>query len=273
MHFICDQTEERQKPSGLYCYDIPLVTTFIPLRLFPRALPPSHHPSLRFTIMMLVQLPAMDGVQGLSLVDSLPSLSSLPGPFTVISLLTKPSVLLTFLATLVILSSMRAALLLMRLPQQKGSVSLVQSVVVETDKVVAEMISSGPSTTSSVVKGKQPEKPTIAAPASPTSTSDKKTTSWFWALLKWDSLPALPTSVRNRINRVSMSETERNWQPQQQRGRRPGPAFDHPCTFYMIPRLCQTCSAILSHSTSALSIGCTCINGENDHVKTCALFF
>jgi len=25
-----------------------------------------------------------------------------------------------------------------------------------------------------------------------------------------------------------MSETERSWQPQQQRGRRPGPAFDHP---------------------------------------------
>ena len=32
-----------------------------------------------------------------------------------------------------------------------------------------------------------------------------------------------------------MSETERSWQPQPQRGRRPGPAFDHPCTFDMIP--------------------------------------
>jgi hypothetical protein len=186
--------------------------------------------------MMLVQLPAMDSVQGLSLVDSLPSLSSLPGPFTIISHLTKPSVLLTLLATLVILSSMRAALLFMRLPQQKGSISIVQSVVVETDKVVADMISTGASPNSSVVKGKQLEKSTIAAAAPATmttTTSDKKTTSWFWALLKWDSLPALPTSVRNRIIGVSMSETDRSWQPQQQRGR-PGPAFEHPCKFDMI---------------------------------------
>ena len=184
--------------------------------------------------MMLVQLPAMDSVQGLSLADSLPSLSSIPGPFTLISHLAKPSVLLTFLATLVILSSIRAALLLMRLPQQKGSVSLVQSVVVKTDKVVADMISTVPSPTSSVVKGKQPEK-RMAAPATTTTTTDKKT-GWFGALLKWDGLPALPTiSVRNRINGVAMSETGRSWQPQQQRGRSPGPAFDHPCTLVMIP--------------------------------------
>jgi len=117
----------------------------------------------------------------------------------------------------------------MRLPQQKGSVSIVQSVVVETDKVVADMISTRASTIPGVVKGKQPEKPTIAtaAPATTTTMTDKKTTSWFWGLIKWDSLPALP-SVRNRINGVSMSETERGWQPQQQRGRRPGPAFEHP---------------------------------------------
>lgn len=228
--------EERQQPSGLsnYCY-IPLVTTLLLLdSLLGVSIPPSL--SLHFTIMMLVQLPAMDSVQGLSLADSLPSLSSLPGPFTVISHLAKPSVLLTLLATLVILSSIRAAFLFMRLPQQKGSVSLVQSVVVETDKVVADMISTGPSCTSGVVKGKQAEKPTIAVPASAAATMttmDKKTTSWFWNLLKWDSLPALPTSVRNRINGVSMSETEPSWQPQQ-RGRRPGPAFEHPCTFDMI---------------------------------------
>lgn len=181
----------------------------------------------------------MDGVQGLSLADSLPSLSSLPGPFTAISHLAKPSILLTFLATFVILASIRAALLFMGpLPQQKGSVSIVQSVVVETDKVAADVISSGPSPTSSAVKGKQLEKPRIAAPA--TTTTDKKTTSWFGALLKWDSLPALPT-IRNRINGASMSETERSWQLQQQRGRRPGPAFDHPCTFDMIPAQIVPC--------------------------------
>jgi hypothetical protein len=97
------------------------------------------------------------------------------------------------------------------------------------------MISTGQSPTSSVVKGNQLEKSRIAAPATTTrTTTDKKTTSWFLGLLKWDSLPALP-SVRNRTNGVSMSETERSWQPQQQRGRRPGPAFDHPSTFDMIP--------------------------------------
>ena len=179
--------------------------------------------------MMLLQLPAMDSVQGLSLADSLSSLFSLPGPFTIISHLAKPSVLLTFLATVVILSSIRAALLFVRpLPQQKGSVSLVQSVFVETDKVVVDVMNAGPSPTSIAVKGKK--KPAIAAP--PTMT-DKKTTSWCWGLLKWDSLPPLPVSVANTINGASMSETERSWQLQQ-RGRRPGPAFDHPCTFDVI---------------------------------------
>ena len=115
---------------------------------------------------------------------------------------------------------------------------MVQSVVAETDKVVADMISSGASTTSSVVKGKQTEKSTIAAAAPATTatstTSDEKTTSWFGALIKWDGLPALPTSVINRISGVSMSETDRSWETQEQRGRRPGPAFEHPCEFDMI---------------------------------------
>ena len=145
---------------------------------------------------------------------------------------------------------MRAALLFMRLPQQKGSVSIVQSVVEETDKVVAGMISSGASPTSSVVKGKQSEKSTIAAAApatsSTSSTSDKKTTSWFWPLLKWDSLPALPTSVRNRINGMSMSETDRSWQTQEQRERRPGPTFEHPCEFDLIPGSCHIFSYLMS---------------------------
>ena len=35
----------------------------------------------------------------------------------------------------------------------------------------------------------------------------------------------------------------------------------------------HTCSSILRYSTSALSIRCTSINGENDHVKTCASSF
>jgi len=198
------------------------------------AVSPLFTPSLRrITIMMLVQLPAMDTVQGLSLTDSLPSLSSLSGPLTILSHLAKPSVLLTLLASLVILSSIRAALLFMRpLPQQKGSISLVQSVVLATDKVVVGgVISSGPSPTSSAVKGKQPEKSTIVVPS---TTADKKTISWCWGLLKWDSLPGLPTNVRNRINGVSMSEEERGWQLQQ-RGRRPGPAFEHPRTFDIIP--------------------------------------
>ena len=215
---------------------------------------------------MLVQLPAMDAVQGLSLTHSLPSLSSFPDPFTILSHLTKPSVLLTFLASLVILSSIRAALLFMRPPpQQKGSVSFVHSVVMGSDKVVASMISPEPSPTSSAVKGKQPEKSATTG----TTTTDKKTTSWCWGLLKWDSLPALPTSVRSRINGPPISETERIWQLEQ-RSRRPGPAFDHPSTFDTI--LPRSYHISLLCSARALSIGCTSINGENDHVKTCASF-
>lgn len=104
--------------------------------------------------------------------------------------------------------------------QQKGSVSLVQSVVVPTDHVPR----------SSPAKGKQPEKPKMIVPA---TTMEKKSTSWCWGLLKWDSLPALP-SVGNSNNGVSMSETERGWQLQQQRGRRRGPAFEHPSMFDII---------------------------------------
>lgn len=92
--------------------------------------------------------------------------------------------------------------------------------------MVGGAINSGPSSTSGTVKGKQSEKPTIVVP--PTAM-DKKTTSWCWGLLKWDSLPALPT--RNRMTGLSMLETERSWQLQQQRGRRLGPAFEHPSTF------------------------------------------
>lgn len=179
---------------------------------------------------MLVKFASMDAVQGLSLTDSLPSWSSFSGPFAIFSWhLSKPSVLLIFLASLVIVSSIRAALLFIApLSQQKGSLQSV--VVVKPVRMVDSTISCEPSPTSSAAKGKQAKKPTIVVPP---TTVEKRTTSWCWGLLKWDSLPALPAS-RNGINDRSMSETERGWQVQQP-GRRTGPIFDHPSTFDIIP--------------------------------------
>ncbi|KAF8159320.1 hypothetical protein B0H34DRAFT_842015 [Crassisporium funariophilum] len=181
--------------------------------------------------MMLVQVPSMDAVNGLSIVDSLPSFSSFADSFSIFSHLSKPSLFLTILASLVILSSIRAALLFMRplSSQQKGTVSLVQSGVEKSDAAIPSTSASTSASTGE--KGKQ----TVIISAKTTmEVSQKKTTSWCWGLLKWDSLPALPTMggrmngrSHNRSGAMCMSETERGWQPQQQ-GRRSGPAFDHP---------------------------------------------
>ncbi|KAF8961488.1 hypothetical protein BDZ97DRAFT_1828495 [Flammula alnicola] len=211
--------------------------------------------------MMLVQLPAMDAVTVPALsLPSLPSFgavvpSSLASSLSMIShTLTRPSVWLVLLASLVILSSIRAALLYIRPPPstaQKSAVSLVQlsksqSTVVTTSTVLgtSEKPTLVTSSTSSPTPGTTPDK--LQQPSADSKTVVKKeTTTWFWGLVKWDSLPSLPvvrsaTAGRGRgVGGVSMSETERGrWHSQQQQqhsqqemqqqGRRPGPAFDHP---------------------------------------------
>jgi len=199
-----------------------------PIHLPPVPETPSS-PSSPTTKMMLVHLPAMDNVRGLS--DSLPSFS-LPARLASFShQLSNPSIWLTFLASLVILSSIRAAVLYLRPPPSKAhkiGVSIIPGVgVVQAHQVIASgTVNKGSVNGSLVVQEKREE---------------KQISSMLWGLVKWDSLPALP-----RGQGVSMSETERGrWQSQPQQrplkpqrlpGRRPGPAFDHPSTCHWLVR-------------------------------------
>ncbi|KDR80890.1 hypothetical protein GALMADRAFT_135978 [Galerina marginata CBS 339.88] len=158
--------------------------------------------------MMLVQLPAIEAVSVPSL-SSLPSLPSLPS----FSLLTKPSTWLVLLATLVILSSIRAALLFVRPPSWtagRKSVSFVTIVKEEKPTPV------GASTSASATES-QDGKDTSPGRTKPT---EKKTSSWLWGLVKWDSLPALPERGRWQAPPPQMQQV--------QPGRRQGPAFEHP---------------------------------------------
>ncbi|RDB17391.1 hypothetical protein Hypma_001680 [Hypsizygus marmoreus] len=144
-------------------------------------------------MMLLRQFPAssmsMTGIAFPSLPDSLPSNSS---------------VLLSLLASIVLLSFIRATFLCLR-----TNVS------------------------------KQPQQSQVTVPEKTVQRSEEprqRRSSWAWGLLTWDSLPTLPVSL-------AMSETEsngrgvglqskrvegptQNWQ--QPRVRRSGPAFESP---------------------------------------------
>ncbi|KAF9485547.1 hypothetical protein BDN70DRAFT_890142 [Pholiota conissans] len=208
--------------------------------------------------MMLVQLPAMDAVAppsfSLGLARFVPALPSL-------ALLARPSTWLALLASLVILSSIRAALLYVRPPPStahKASVSLVAlAQEAKGDKVSSSTVStttttattgSGAGTTTSNANANTT---TVADIGLPTDTPQTQTTSWLWGLVKWDALPALPV-VRVQGRRWGPSQQRQQQGQQQQRrgqqqqgqqaqqmqqtGRRsPGPAFDHP-----LPALYQT---------------------------------
>lgn len=170
--------------------------------------------------MLLVQLPAMDTVPGLALVDRLPSFGLAVRLRYFTRQLASPSIWLTMLATLVILSTIRAAFLFFRsapLSSQKVGVTLVPGVgVVQAEKGSRN---NGASADDSMQE-KQVEKTMSSA---------------FWGLIRWDSLPALP---RRQVGSLSVSETERGrWITQRRQeglriqllqGKRPGPAFEHP---------------------------------------------
>ncbi|CAA7265237.1 unnamed protein product [Cyclocybe aegerita] len=211
---------------------LPLVTRLSEQPPFPQptttvVVPVAEGPSSSST-MMLVQLPAMDTVPGL---DSLPVLT-LPSR---LHALATPSIWLTLLVTLVILSSVRAALLFLRRPSpavRKGGVSFIPGVGVVQ---VQQLDSKAPITTTASSSA------TSTVPSSGSSTTEKqqeekKTVSWYWGLVKWDSLP-LPSFPRARTgapSSPSMSEAGRGrWGSPQQyqhisQGRRPGPAFETP---------------------------------------------
>ena len=78
--------------------------------------------------MMLVQLPAIDAVA----VAVHANVPWPPSAAAVAHALARPSVWLAFLATLVVLASIRAALVFLRPPVHKGAVSLLISTTTTT---------------------------------------------------------------------------------------------------------------------------------------------
>ncbi|PPQ68383.1 hypothetical protein CVT25_007921 [Psilocybe cyanescens] len=164
--------------------------------------------------MMLVQLPAMDAVS-----VSVPAFPSLPSfNLGIAHTLLKPTTWIVVLASLVILSSIRAALLYVRPPtwtEGRKRVSFVAIVKQESGSTPVGASSSASETRSQGGKEKPTSKATTTA-----QTDVKKMSSCLWGLVKWDSLPAVPS----RSGRGGWQQPS----PQMQQTRRPGPAFDHP---------------------------------------------
>lgn len=191
---------------------------------------------------MLLRLPAMDNVPGLDRLSSFVLPASLSNLF---QQLLNPTLWLTVLASLVILSSIRAAVLFFRstpLTSEKGSVSIVPGLgVVELQKGVNSDSSNRCRSMNSgaVVQGTREEM-----------------TSWFWGLVKWDALPAMPL-LRRDSRAMSASETERGrWlhyhQQQGPRIQQPQisrPPFERPgkLKYYLIAEHAQswTCQCLL----------------------------
>lgn len=144
--------------------------------------------------MMLLHLHAVDDVQGLALVAD-----DVAG---VVHYL-RPSLFLTLLVTLVVLSSIRAAVLFMRAPKS-NKVVLVRQVKQESEKhALAE---KSPSTSTA------PQTSSATTPAPGLQAADRQRApmvSWLWGLVKWDRLPPLPVDRAE----ATMSQTERGWQP------------------------------------------------------------
>ena len=165
--------------------------------------------------MMLVQIPAIDAVS----VPALPSLPSLSLNLGIFSTLAKPSTWLVLLASLVILSSIRAALLYVRPPtwtEGRKRVSYVTIVNKEKESPV------GATPSVSITRSQAVKEKSSAATTLETSQT-RKMSSWLWGLVKWDSLP--PAAIAERGG----------WQPPspqmqqiQQQARRQRPAFAHP---------------------------------------------
>ncbi|KAH9479267.1 hypothetical protein JR316_0007855 [Psilocybe cubensis] len=151
---------------------------------------------------------------------SVPAFPSLPSfNLGVAHTLLKPTTWIVVLATLVVLSSIRAALLYVRPPTWTEGRKRVSFVAIAKQESGSTSVgASSPASESRSQPGR--EKPSSKA-SEPAQTDSKKTSSWLWGLVKWDSLPAAPP------------RSERGgWQapstPQMQQTRRPGPAFDHP---------------------------------------------
>ncbi|KAF8909247.1 hypothetical protein CPB84DRAFT_1495947 [Gymnopilus junonius] len=144
-------------------------------------------------MMLLVELPAIDPLP----VPALPSLGfRLPScDFGLVHTLTRPSTWLALLATLVIVSFIRAALLYLRPPSWTESRKSVSFVRIVKEEKVTTTVSEGTATTSASVQveSKVEAAAAAAAPAVGAAPQGKKMSSWFWGLVKWDSLPSAPS--------------------------------------------------------------------------------
>ncbi|PPQ86968.1 hypothetical protein CVT26_007647, partial [Gymnopilus dilepis] len=194
-----------------------LLTTTAPRRLRPVLVVDVGTSTTVAEMMLLVELPAIDTVP----VPALPSFD-----LGLFHALTRPSTWLVFLATLVILSSIRAALLYIRPPtwtKGRQSVSYVQ--IVKEEKVSTTVVEAPSSASASVQVESKVEAAASSSEAPAGPSEGKKMTSWFWGLVKWDSLPSAPSIPRRGM---WVPPPPPSPPPQMQQIRRPGPAFDHP---------------------------------------------
>ncbi|KAF9555847.1 hypothetical protein CPC08DRAFT_118058 [Agrocybe pediades] len=174
--------------------------------------------------MMLVQIPAIDAVS----VPALPSLPSLSFNLGIVSTLAKPSTWIVLLASLVILSSIRAALLYIRPPtwtEASKRVSYVSIIVKEKETPV------GASPSASIPGGggvgsQAASKEKMSAVNASEASQTKKMSSWLWGLVKWDSLPpAAAIAERGGWQPPSSPQMQ---QIQRQQTRRQRPSFEQP---------------------------------------------
>lgn len=199
---------------------------------------PSTSPSPSPTMSLLRQLPTGSITMSISSMSSSWSSYILPS---------NSSLLLSLLASLVVLSFIRAAFLCLRTNVGKQSQQRIQ---VQVEEKAAQQL-------------EQPR---------------QQRSSWAWGLLTWDSLPtvSLPVSLK-------MVETDSNGrgvglqkrrteapvqQWQQTRSRRGGPAFETPRSYHSLVRFYLL--ALSCCSPSDLSVRSASLHGQNDHVQTCA---
>jgi len=191
-----------------------LVTTFAPFALHShRALSTTTKTTTAVT-MMLVQFPAIDAVS----VPVLPSMSFNVG---IVSTLAKPGTWIVLLASLVILSSIRAAFLYIR-PYTWTEGRKRISYVAIVDKEQKSPVGASPSAS---ITGSQAVKE--ISRETTTTVSAPKMRSWLWGFVKWDILPPAAHPERGGWQPPSMQM--QRIQRHQQSVRRPtSPTFQPP---------------------------------------------
>lgn len=177
--------------------------------------------------MMLTELPAMDAV---SVAVSVPTVPTFNLGFA--HFLVRPSTWLILLVSLVLISTIRAAFLLLRphtWTQGRKGVSFVNIVKIESS--ITPVGTS--STTSTTSQGRK------ETSISSTTTGERtKTSSWLWGLVQWDTLPAVPLRS-DRPSWQTPPSPARQMQETQPQPRRPSsPPFDPPLNRTLFVLIC-----------------------------------